>query len=227
MFIPRKETTLAERNQSANLRTVADRVGLAPCSVSAVLNDTPAAKTIPQSTKDRVLRAAAELNYRPNLWARSLRTKRTKMVAALATDFGHARVAQVIAGLHQRLHQNGYLLVLGSVDFGDVRHFHSQFQQRGIEGVIAIDREIPCPLELPVASVDVGYLTGAEPLAENMRGWLTSVGEAAAETIIGRIECKDKEDKDRSPRSEAEPGLAPACFDVASAGPGREARESV
>ena len=219
---------LAERNKSANLRTVADRVGLAPCSVSAVLNDTPAAKAIPQSTKDRVFRAAAELNYRPNLWARSLRTKRTKMVAALATDFGHARVAQVIAGLHRRLHQNGYLLVLGSIDVGDVRHFHSQFQQRGIEGVIAIDREIPCQVELPVASVDVGYLTGAEPLAENMRGWLTSVGEAAADTIIGRIECRDKGkvDKDSSPRPETGPGLAPACFDVASAGTGREARES-
>jgi DNA-binding LacI/PurR family transcriptional regulator len=38
---------------------------------------------IPQRTKDRVFRAAAELNYRPNLWARSLRTKRTRMVAAI------------------------------------------------------------------------------------------------------------------------------------------------
>jgi DNA-binding LacI/PurR family transcriptional regulator len=216
---------LAER-KSANLRTVADRVGLAPCSISAVLNDTPAAKAIPQSTKDRIFRAAAELNYRPNLWARSLRTKRTKMVAALATDFGHARVAQVIAGLHHRLQQNGYLLVLGSIDFGDVQHFHSQFQQRGIEGVIAIDAEIPCQLELPVASVDVGYLTRAEPLGENMRSWLTSVGEAAAETIIGRIERKgEDQEKDSSGRSQ-EPGLAPAYFDVASAGTGREARES-
>jgi DNA-binding LacI/PurR family transcriptional regulator len=190
-----------------------------------VLNDTPAAKAIPQSTKERVFRAAAELNYRPNLWARSLRTKRTKMVAALAADFGHARVAQVIAGLHKRLHQNGYVLVLGSIHFGDVQHFHSQFHQRGIEGVVAIDAEIPCPLELPVAAVDVGYLTCAEPLAENMRSWLASVGEAAAETIIGRIECQG-EDKDRSGKSQAEPGLAPAYFDVASGGTGREERES-
>lgn len=212
---------LAEANKSANLRTVADRVGLAPCSVSAVLNDTPAAKAIPQSTKDRVFRAAAELNYRPNLWARSLRTKRTKMVAALATDFGHGRVAQVIAGLHNRLHENGYVLVLGSIDFGDVQHFRSQFHQRGIEGVIAIDTKIPCELELPVASLDVGYLTGAEPLAENLRGGLTSAGEAAAETIIAQIERKH-----RSGRSPAEAELAPAYFTLASAAACKEARES-
>ena len=211
----------AERNKSANLRTVADRVGLAPCSVSAVLNDTAAAKAIPQSTKDRVFRAAAELNYRPNLWARSLRTKRTKMVAALATDFGHARVAQVIAGLHTRLHENGYLLVLASIDSSDVEHFHSQFQQRGIEGVIAIDTEIPGPLELPVATVQVGYLMGREPLAENLRGWLTGVGEAAAETIIGQIECKDG-----PRRSQVEAKLGPAYFTAASAVTGTEACES-
>jgi hypothetical protein len=210
---------LAKRNKSANLRTVADRVGLAPCSVSAVLNDTPAAKAIPQSTKDRVFRAAAELNYRPNLWARSLRTKRTKMVAALAADFGHARVAQVIAGLHRRLHENGYVLVLGSTDFGDVQHFRSQFQQRGIEGVIAIEAEIPCQLELPVASVDVGYLTRAEPLAENLRGWLTSVGQAAAETIMERIEGE----RSGTP---AEASLGPGHFTAASALAGGEARES-
>jgi len=211
----------ADRNKSANLRTVAERVGLAPCSVSAVLNDTAAAQAIPQSTKDRVFRAAAELNYRPNLWARSLRTKRTKMVAALAPDFGHARVARVLAGLHNRLHENGYVLVLASIASGDLQHFRWQFQQRGIEGVIAIDTGIPCELELPVASVDVGYLTRAEPLAENVRAWLTGVGEAAAETIIAQIEGKHG-----FGRSRVEPELEPEYFTPASTVTGREARES-
>ena len=211
----------ADRNKSANLRTVAERVGLAPCSVSAVLNDTAAAQAIPQSTKDRVFRAAAELNYRPNLWARSLRTKRTKMVAALAPDFGRAPVARVMAGLHNRLHENGYVLVLGSIDSGDLPHFRSQFQQRGIEGVIAIDTGIPCEMELPVASVDLGYLTWAEPLAENLRAWLTGVGEAAAETIIAQIEGKH-----RFGRSRVEAKLAPEHFARASAVTGRETRES-
>jgi hypothetical protein len=212
---------LAERNKSANLRTVADRVGLAPCSVSAVLNDTAAAKAIPQSTKDRVFRAAAELNYRPNLWARSLRTKRTKMVAAVATDFGHARVAQVMAGLHRRLHENGYVLVLGSIDSGDLRHFGSQFQARGIEGVIAIDTEIAGEVELPVASVGVGCLTPAELPAGDMRARLTGVGEAAAEAIIGQIERKHG-----SGRSRAEPEPAPVCFTQAGPVRGGEARPS-
>src|SRR5579863_6533919 len=108
-----------EKKSAVNLRTVAERVGLAPCSVSAVLNNTPASRAIPQSTKDRIFRAAAELNYRPNLWARSLRTKRTRMIAAVAPDFSRTPVAQVVAGVQTRLQEMGYLLVLGSVDASD------------------------------------------------------------------------------------------------------------
>ena len=48
--------------EAVTLRTVADRVGLAPCSVSAILNNSAAALSIPQHTKERVLRAAAFLN---------------------------------------------------------------------------------------------------------------------------------------------------------------------
>ena len=57
--------------KAVTLKTVAERVGLAPCSVSAILNNTEASRAIPQRTKDRVYRAASELNYRPNYWARS------------------------------------------------------------------------------------------------------------------------------------------------------------
>lgn len=204
-----------------NLRAVAERVGLAPCSVSAILNNTPASQAIPQSTKDRVFRAAAELNYRPNLWARSLRTKRTRMVAAITSDFGHAAVARVIAGLQSRLHRRGYLLALGVS--GDPNHTCAQLQQRGIEGVIAIDAVVPRQLELPAVSVDVGFVNSAGPLADDMQAWLSELGATAAETIIRQIETEDV-----SRRMKVAPKLPPAYFDVlhASLGSEAETRES-
>src|ERR1700675_1169485 len=107
---------LSDKQTMVSLRTVAERVGLAACSVSAILNNTPASAAIPQRTKDRVFRAAAELNYRPNLWARSLRTKRTRLVAAITSDIGLAPVARVIAGVQRLLHRRGYLLALGTFD---------------------------------------------------------------------------------------------------------------
>jgi len=194
--------------KTVNLRTVAERVGLAPCSVSAVLNNTPASQAIPQATKDRVFRAAAELNYRPNLWARSLRTKRTRMVAAVTSDFGHPAVARVIAGLQSRLHRRGYFLALGVFDSGESAQACAQLQQRGIEGVVAIDAAIPRQMDLPAAYVDLGYMS-AEPLSHEMQTWLSELGASAGETIIRQIE---KETEAR--RLTVEPKIPAACFGV-------------
>jgi len=179
---------MTNKNNAVNLRTVAERVGLAPCSVSAILNNTPASQAIPQTTKNRVFRAAAELNYRPSLWARSLRTKRTRMVAAVASDFGRGEIARVVAGVQSRLHEKGYLLALATPDLAQGDHLQAQFQQRGIEGLIAIDAFIPGQMALPVASVELGYPTSSEVPTDDRRSWLVALGETAAETIIQQIE---------------------------------------
>ena len=180
---------MSDKTAVVSLRTVAERVGLAPCSVSAVLNNSPASLAIPQRTKERVFRAAAELNYRPNLWARSLRTKRTRLVATVTSDIGHAPVARVVAGVQNLLHRKGYMLALGAFDCASEWNTISiQLQQRGIEGVISIDAILPQDLSLPVAFVDLEYMTFQEPLSGEMQAWLSELGESAAETVIRQIE---------------------------------------
>ena len=161
---------MSDKKAVVSLRTVAERVGLAPCSVSAVLNHTPASLAIPQRTRERVLRAAGELNYRPNLWARSLRTKRTRVVAAVTSDIGRAPVARVVAGVQKLLHRRGYLLALATFDCAsEWNTIPGQLQQRGIEGVIAIAAILPQELALPVASVELEYMDFPEPLAEEIQ----------------------------------------------------------
>jgi len=180
---------LSNKQAAVSLRTVAERVGLAVCSVSAILNNTPASMAIPQRTKDRVFRAATELNYRPNLWARSLRTKRTRLVAAITSDIGRASVARVLAGVQKLLHRRGYLLALGTFDRTSEWHSISvALQQRGIEGVVAIDATLPPDLAVPVASVKLDYLALLEPLSQNTQAWLSELGESAAETVLRQIE---------------------------------------
>jgi DNA-binding LacI/PurR family transcriptional regulator len=210
---------VSNKTNVVSLRTVAERVGLAPCSVSAVLNNTPASLAIPQRTKDRVFRAASELNYRPNLWARSLRTKRTRLVAAITPDIGRAPVARVLAGVQSLLHRRGYLLALGAFDCASEWNTISvQLQQRGIEGVIAIDAVLPRELDLPVASVDLEYMTLLEPLADDMQSWLAEWGASAAETILRQIE------KDTVPRRmKVDPKRPSTYFDLPSSRPPMEA----
>ena len=209
---------MSDKKTAVSLRTVAERVGLAPCSVSAVLNNTPASWAIPQRTKERVFRAAGELNYRPNLWARSLRTKRTRVVAAVTSDIGQAPVARVVAGVQKLLHRRGYLLALATFDCAsEWNTIPVQLQQRGIEGVIAIDAILPQELALPVASVELEYMDFPEPLADETRAWLSELGESAADAVLRQIE---KESVPR--RMKVVPKLPNAYFDLANARLGAE-----
>ena len=82
------------------LKTIADCVGLTPGTISAVLNNTHAADRIPQSTRDRIIRAARELNYSPNPLARALRTGGSTLHQAGLEPAG-GRSALVITGKDQ------------------------------------------------------------------------------------------------------------------------------
>ena len=63
--------TRKKESTSVTLKSVADYVGLTPGTVSAVLNDAPSARSIPEHTKKRIHAAALDLNYRPNFFART------------------------------------------------------------------------------------------------------------------------------------------------------------
>lgn len=170
----------------ANLRIVADRVGLAPCSVSAILNHTPAARAIPKHTQDRVFRAATELNYQPNLSARSLRTKRTQMVALLSEDFGWAEVGSLISRVERGLRQRGYLLVLGSLDHpSEWLRFSVFLLQRGVEGLIAVGIATPRELSIPAVCLHIGDLTAKQACAESS---ISHAAESAIDTLLNKIE---------------------------------------
>ena len=82
-----------------SLKKLAAHLGLSPTTLSLVLNDSPLANTIPQETKDRILVAAREFNYRPNFIARSLRSARTFTLGVLAPEIssGYASTETALA----------------------------------------------------------------------------------------------------------------------------------
>ncbi len=86
-----KRTT--DRNEpKVTLQTLARHLNLAVGTISAALNDSPAARAIPEHTKRRILDAARELNYQPNYFARSLRLKRTYTIGVIAEQIGDPMV---------------------------------------------------------------------------------------------------------------------------------------
>ena len=90
------ETNVAE-NKTITLKILARHLGFTAGTISAVLNDSPAARRIPQTTKDRILAGARQFNYQPNPLARALRTGRVLRNAG-ADEMSPSRGALVIVG---------------------------------------------------------------------------------------------------------------------------------
>ena len=187
--MPARRRKILRTHVHVTLRTVAERVGLAPCSVSAVLNNSAAARGIPQHTKDRVLRAAAELRYRPNLNARSLRTKRTHLVAVLAADLGNAQLARMVAGVEAFLRVEGYSLLVAAWDGSTVGlELHAaELWRRGVEGLVVSGATLPRSIGLPAVSLASPAQGLGDTSANLTRDHLATVGRTAARQLLAKI----------------------------------------
>lgn len=149
------EHTEPPSQDGATLKELAKHLGLTKGTVSAVLNDSPYAKAIPQHTKDRIIAAARELNYRPNFFARSLRKKRTFTVGVIAAEIGDAYGSVVISGIESVLSERKYFFVtvVHHHDPHLLRQYSDILQTRGSEGFITIDTTVTQVPRLPTIAV--------------------------------------------------------------------------
>jgi DNA-binding LacI/PurR family transcriptional regulator len=126
------------------LQTLATHLKLAVGTISAALNDSPAARAIPEHTKQRILNAARELNYRPNYFARSLRLQRTYTIGVIAQQIGDPYGAMVISGIEEHLRDSEYffLTVIHRHDPRILQNYSQMLVTRGVEGFITVDTSV-------------------------------------------------------------------------------------
>jgi len=93
----------------ASIVDVAQRAGVSVATVSRALRDMPNVST---STRDRVLRAAQELQYAASPLASGLVTGRVRSVGVVLPYAGRWFFAEVIRGIEEALRDHGYDLVL-------------------------------------------------------------------------------------------------------------------
>jgi DNA-binding LacI/PurR family transcriptional regulator len=144
-----------QKSTVVTLKTVAQHVGLTPGTVSAVLNDAPSARSIPQETKNRIRVAAKELDYRPNFFARTLRNKRTYTIGVIAEEIGDSYGSLVISGIEEYLRTKDYffLTVVHRHNPELLERYSQLLVQRGVEGFITVDSQFDEPFSLPTVAV--------------------------------------------------------------------------
>lgn len=119
------------------MQDVADLINVSKQTVSAVLNNKPG---ITEETRARVLAAVAQVNYRTDLRARSLRTGRTNTLALVVTDVSNPIMGKMASAAEERVYAEHYNLVLYNThdDLDRERFSIDSILQRGVDGVMFV-----------------------------------------------------------------------------------------
>lgn len=150
---------MSESGRAPGVREVAAAAGVSRQTVSRVLNDHP---SIRPATRERVLGAMADLNFRPNRAARMLTTARSRTIGVLAASasslFGPA---SSIDAVEQAAREAGYFVTVAhtaSPDRAELAAAIDHLGAQSVEGVVVIApqqavQEAMAALSLSVPSV--------------------------------------------------------------------------
>jgi len=93
------------------MKDIARDLGVSVVTISKVLRNHP---DVGDETRERVLARVKELDYRPNLAARSLVTGRTYLVGLVVPDLLHPFFAEIAKSISEVLRERGYYLIVSS-----------------------------------------------------------------------------------------------------------------
>jgi DNA-binding LacI/PurR family transcriptional regulator len=158
----------AEKGKAPNIRDVAAVAGVSYQTVSRVLND---ATSIKSSTRDRVLAAIEQLNYRPNQAARALATSRSRTIGVLSADAkAFYGPTTAINSIEQYAREAGYRLSITNINSSDTSSIKSGLDyllSQAVEALVVIAPQVRVfdvinELELAVPFVTLES-TGRDP----------------------------------------------------------------
>ncbi len=186
---------------SATLADIARATGSSISTVSRVLSNSPAANRISRETRIKIAQAAEQLGYRPNLLARSLRTRKTNTVAVMVSDIANPWFGRMASLIEQNLHRRGYsLIVCNSGEQAELEQEYLRLlPQKGIDGLIVVpittDREKLCHhlppglalvvLDRPVEGVPASVSTDQQQAATLLCRELERIGARRVALVRG------------------------------------------
>jgi LacI family transcriptional regulator, galactose operon repressor len=149
------------------LREVAKRAKVSPATVSRVLNDTGRVKA---AARARVLRAADELNYHPNIHARTLARGRSRTLGMIVSNLKNPFFLDIFQALENDAHERGFEVVVANTDYRPEQLLtHVKLMGgRRVAGLAVIVSEMESTLieslsetKVPIVFYDVGVAAGS------------------------------------------------------------------
>ncbi len=174
---------------SATIKDVAKKAFVSVATVSRVLNNTG---YVHEDTKNKILDAISELNYKPNQFARFLTGKKTGIIGVLIPHLKSTFYSEFVDGLEKAFHSNGYKLMLASTNDSKMleKNYIDVFKDYNVDGLIIasnmLNEEDLLNFNKPIVTVD-HILADHIPsiTCDNYSG-----GELAAKELM-RCGCKN------------------------------------
>jgi LacI family transcriptional regulator len=174
--------------KKVSAKDVAEKVGVSRTTVSFVLNNTPG-KTISEETRQRVLQAAAELNYLPNGLARKLAMRKHRTIALFICYnrflFSDAYVIRLVEGMTPvlnkrrvqlfiqplRLNQTNYLELARNDEAEGLILFNTHDGDEGLRAIV--QSRFPAVIigsttETSLLQVDIDNIRAAETVMDHL-----------------------------------------------------------
>lgn len=132
------------------MRDVAELAGVSQPTVSRVLNKKNTSISISDETRAKVLAAAEQLNYHPNVLARGLRTQQTQMIAVMIADISNNFYHRIVRAIQDVASEYQYDVMIANSDhvYQTEQQFLSAVSRRPVDGVIMI------PIHLTYDDID-------------------------------------------------------------------------
>lgn len=119
---------------------VAKAAGVSTATVSRVLHN----KAVKPHTKEAVMNAIKELNYKPNALAQQLRTQKTKTVIVVVPDISNTFFSEILFGIEDAAREHDYQILIADMhNQPNIENYYFQaIQQRTIDGIISLSATI-------------------------------------------------------------------------------------
>lgn len=120
------------------LKDLAKKANTSKTTVSLVLNNKPV--RVSKEKREEILRLAEDLNYKPNLTAQSLVTKRTMTIGLIVPDVRNLFFAELVRNIGNILREHNYsLLLCNTNNIEDEDIFQMELlRTKGVDGIFVI-----------------------------------------------------------------------------------------
>lgn len=126
--------------RKTSLQDIADKLKLSKTTVSWTLSGQGDAKGVRQETQEKVRQCAKDMNYRPNLLARSLNTGLSNVLGLIIPDITDSFFSTIARQIELEAKIKGYSLMIASSESDQKREDEilSIFRDRQVDGIIIV-----------------------------------------------------------------------------------------